>query len=214
MRPLEQASYQNRGERTLHAAEIHPWDTFFKAGFRRQAALAVEVDGKQWDIFRPIEHDAKLRIITRKDAEALELIRHDCAHVMAEAVQELFPGTQVTIGPVIENGFFYDFAKAEPFVPEDIPKIEKRMAASPASAAIRCMGYVDDGDVPVLLRTAAVVAYPSVDEVIPLMAEGLILPYLDVPLQHAHPEVLKRMKRPANGEKNIERIRAWRAACP
>ena len=71
-----------------------------------KAALAVEVDGKQWDIFRPIEHDAKLRIITRKDPEALDLIRHDTAHVLAMAVQELFPGTQVTIGPSIEDGFY------------------------------------------------------------------------------------------------------------
>ena len=66
--------------------------------------------------------------MSRTDPEALELIRHDCAHVLAEAVQQLWPGTQVTIGPVIENGFFYDFAKAEPFLPEDLPRIEKRMA--------------------------------------------------------------------------------------
>jgi threonyl-tRNA synthetase len=92
-----------------------------------KAALAVEVDGKQWDIFRPIEHDAKLRIITRKDPEALDLIRHDTAHVLAMAVQELFPGTQVTIGPSIEDGFYYDFARAEPFHPDDLPKIEAKM---------------------------------------------------------------------------------------
>ena len=92
-----------------------------------KAALAVAVDGKEWDIFRPIEHDAKLRIITRKDPEALDLIRHDTAHVLAMAVQELYPGTQVTIGPSIEDGFYYDFARAEPFTPDDLPKIEAKM---------------------------------------------------------------------------------------
>jgi threonyl-tRNA synthetase len=65
--------------------------------------------------------------VTREDAAALELIRHDCAHVMAEAVQELFPGTQVTIGPVIENGFYYDFARDEPFTVDDLSAIEKKM---------------------------------------------------------------------------------------
>jgi len=92
-----------------------------------KAALAVEVNGKQWDIFRPIERDAKLRIVTRKDPIALELIRHDTAHVLAMAVQELFPGTQVTIGPAIEDGFYYDFARSEPFTPDDLPKIEAKM---------------------------------------------------------------------------------------
>ncbi|MGZ5998681.1 MAG: threonine--tRNA ligase [Rhizomicrobium sp.] len=92
-----------------------------------KAALILEVDGQQWDLFRPIERDAKIRIITRKDPEALELIRHDAAHVLAMAVQELFPGTQVTIGPAIDDGFYYDFARNEPFTPEDLPKIEARM---------------------------------------------------------------------------------------
>ena len=92
-----------------------------------KASLALTVDGKEWDLFRPIEHDAKVRIITRKDAEALELIRHDTAHVLAMAVQELFPGTQVTIGPAIEDGFYYDFARDEPFTPDDLPKIEAKM---------------------------------------------------------------------------------------
>ena len=92
-----------------------------------KAALILEVDGKQRDLFRPIEHDAKIRIITKKDAEALELIRHDAAHVLAMAVQELFPGTQVTIGPAIEDGFYYDFARDTPFTPEDLPKIEEKM---------------------------------------------------------------------------------------
>jgi threonyl-tRNA synthetase len=92
-----------------------------------KAALAVEVDGQQWDIFRPIESDARVRIITRKDPEALEMIRHDTAHVLAMAVQDLYPGTQVTIGPAIENGFYYDFARATPFTPDDLAKIEARM---------------------------------------------------------------------------------------
>ena len=92
-----------------------------------KAALILEVDGKQWDLFRPLEHDAKIRILTRKDEQALELIRHDAAHVLAMAVQELFPGTQVTIGPAIEDGFYYDFARNEPFTPEDLPKIEAKM---------------------------------------------------------------------------------------
>ena len=88
----------------------------------------MQLDGALADLADPINADAKIRFIARTDPEALELIRHDCAHVMAEAVQSLWPGTQVTIGPVIENGFFYDFAKAEPFLPEDMPKIEKKMA--------------------------------------------------------------------------------------
>ena len=92
-----------------------------------KAALILEVNGRQWDLFRPIDEDAKVRIITRKDPEALELIRHDTAHVLAMAVQELYPGTQVTIGPAIDDGFYYDFARDVPFTPEDLPKIEAKM---------------------------------------------------------------------------------------
>ena len=92
-----------------------------------KAALILEVNGKEWDLFRPIEEDAAIRIITKKDAKALELIRHDAAHLLAMAVQELFPGTQVTIGPAIEDGFYYDFARNEPFTPDDLPKIEEKM---------------------------------------------------------------------------------------
>ena len=92
-----------------------------------KAALVLEVDGKEWDLFRPIERDARVRIITRRDPEALELIRHDAAHVLAMAVQELYPGTQVTIGPAIDDGFYYDFARAQPFTPEDLPRIEAKM---------------------------------------------------------------------------------------
>jgi threonyl-tRNA synthetase len=92
-----------------------------------KAALAMQVDGKLRDLSANIEGDAAVRFITRKDSEALEMIRHDAAHVLAEAVQELFPGTQVTIGPSIENGFYYDFARNEPFTPDDLPKIEAKM---------------------------------------------------------------------------------------
>ncbi|HJU32209.1 MAG TPA: threonine--tRNA ligase [Hyphomicrobiaceae bacterium] len=90
-------------------------------------AVAIELDGRLADLADPIDADASVKIIARTDPEALELIRHDAAHVMAEAVQSLWPGTQVTIGPVIENGFFYDFAKEEPFHPDDIARIEARM---------------------------------------------------------------------------------------
>ncbi|HWY13757.1 MAG TPA: threonine--tRNA ligase [Rhizomicrobium sp.] len=92
-----------------------------------KAALAAEVNGEPWDLFRPIKADAQLRIITRKDPEALELIRHDAAHVLAMAVQDIFPKTQVTIGPAIENGFYYDFARDQPFTQDDLARIEARM---------------------------------------------------------------------------------------
>ncbi len=90
-------------------------------------AVAMLVDGRLTDLADPIAADASVKILSRTDPEALELIRHDCAHVMAEAVQALWPGTQVTIGPVIENGFFYDFAKEEPFHPDDLARIEAKM---------------------------------------------------------------------------------------
>jgi threonyl-tRNA synthetase len=89
--------------------------------------VAMTLDGVLSDLADPIRGDSSIKFIARTDPEALELIRHDAAHVLAEAVQELWPGTQVTIGPVIENGFYYDFAKAEPFHPDDLPKIEKKM---------------------------------------------------------------------------------------
>ena len=92
-----------------------------------KAALAVRVDGEMWDLTRTIEKDSHVALITAKDEDALELLRHGAAHIMAEAVKELYPDTQVTIGPAIENGFYYDFARAEPFTPEDMEKIEKRM---------------------------------------------------------------------------------------
>src|SRR6202045_1055214 len=89
--------------------------------------VAMALDGKLADLTDPIEHDAKIEFIGREDPRALELIRHDAAHVLAEAVQSLWPGTQVTIGPVIENGFYYDFFRNEPFTPEDFAAIEKKM---------------------------------------------------------------------------------------
>ena len=93
-----------------------------------KAALAVRVDGTATDLLVPIENDASIGIITSKDEEALDLLRHDCAHVMAEAVKELYPKTQVTIGPSIENGFYYDF-HMDPITDEDLRAIEKRMKA-------------------------------------------------------------------------------------
>ncbi|WEX79150.1 threonine--tRNA ligase [Sinorhizobium numidicum] len=89
-------------------------------------AVAIALDGELRDLSDAVT-DGKIEIVTRDDKRALELIRHDAAHVMAEAVQELWPGTQVTIGPVIDNGFYYDFAKNEPFTPDDLPVIEKKM---------------------------------------------------------------------------------------
>jgi len=89
--------------------------------------VAMALDGRLADLSDPIEQDARIEFIAREDPRALELIRHDCAHVMAEAVQSLWPGTQVTIGPVIEHGFFYDFYRNQPFTPEDLPAIEKKM---------------------------------------------------------------------------------------
>jgi len=90
-------------------------------------ALAVKVNGVVQDLDREIESDAAVEIVTRGHEDALPLIRHDCAHVMAEAVQALFPGTQVTIGPAIENGFYYDFARDQPFTPNDLQAIEAKM---------------------------------------------------------------------------------------
>ena len=92
-----------------------------------KAAIAISVNGEIRDLSRPLEDGATVSILKREDKDALEMIRHDCAHVLAEAVQELFPGTQVTIGPSIENGFYYDFARNEPFTLEDLPKIEAKM---------------------------------------------------------------------------------------
>ncbi|MDA1071229.1 MAG: threonine--tRNA ligase [Proteobacteria bacterium] len=93
-----------------------------------KAALAVKVDGELRDLKREIEHDARVEIVTLKSPEALDLVRHDAAHVLAQAAKELWPDIQVTIGPVIENGFYYDFSRKEPFTPEDLEAMEARMA--------------------------------------------------------------------------------------
>lgn len=93
----------------------------------KRAAL-VEVNGQQWDVDRPLETGGDFRLIMRDDPDALETIRHDAAHILAQAVQELFPGTQVTIGPAIEDGFYYDFFRETPFSTDDFAAIEKRMA--------------------------------------------------------------------------------------
>ncbi|UYH51108.1 threonine--tRNA ligase [Candidatus Kirkpatrickella diaphorinae] len=92
-----------------------------------RAALFMVVNGQDMDMSAPITEDADVRFVTRKDDAALELIRHDAAHVMAQAVQDLYPGTQVTIGPAVKDGFYYDFFRDKPFTPEDFEAIEKRM---------------------------------------------------------------------------------------
>jgi len=92
-----------------------------------KAAVAVRLDGAMWDLTRPIEKDVALEILTRDSDDGVELLRHDAAHVLAEAVKELWPETQVTIGPAIENGFYYDFAREEPFTAADLETIEARM---------------------------------------------------------------------------------------
>src|SRR5947207_4052078 len=89
--------------------------------------VAMALDGQLADLTDPIEKDARIEFVPREDPRALELIRHDAAHVLAEAVQSLFPGTQVTIGPVIENGFYYDFFRNQPFALDDLPQIEAKM---------------------------------------------------------------------------------------
>ena len=92
-----------------------------------KAALAIRVDGALWDLHREIGEDVDIAIVTAKDADGMEILRHDAAHVMAEAVQELFDDTQVTFGPAIDNGFYYDFARETPFTPDDLDRIEARM---------------------------------------------------------------------------------------
>ena len=90
-------------------------------------SVAIIVNDEQWDLTRPIEENATVQIINRNSEEGLEVLRHDAAHVMAEAVKELYPETQVTIGPAIENGFYYDFSRETAFTPDDLEKIEARM---------------------------------------------------------------------------------------
>ena len=114
-----QRSYDQPVTPAAIAADIGP-------GLAKAALLAV-VDDAEWDLTRPIKNDARLSLVTSKDEQALALLRHDCAHVMAEAVLELFPETQVTIGPAIENGFYYDFHRETAFSEDDLATIEKRM---------------------------------------------------------------------------------------
>ncbi|MEQ9563688.1 MAG: TGS domain-containing protein, partial [Woeseiaceae bacterium] len=90
-------------------------------------AVAIRIDGEMRDLTRTVDQDAAVEIVTRDTPDGLELLRHDAAHVLAEAVKELWPDTQVTIGPAIENGFYYDFARQEPFTEEDLATIEARM---------------------------------------------------------------------------------------
>ncbi len=90
-------------------------------------SLIMEVDGELKDLSFKIKKNSKVRIITSKDKEGLEVLRHDTAHILAMSVQELFPGTQVTIGPVIDNGFYYDFSRKKPFTSDDLKEIEKKM---------------------------------------------------------------------------------------
>ena len=92
-----------------------------------KAALAVKVNGQLWDLTREIAEDTPVEIVTRKSDEALELLRHDAAHVLAQAAQELYPGTQITFGPATDTGFYYDFVRDEPFTPEDLTRMEERM---------------------------------------------------------------------------------------
>ena len=121
-----------------------------------KAAIIAQVNGQDWDLKRPLDGDANVAIITRKDDKALEVIRHDTAHILAQAVQDLFPGTQVTIGPAIEDGFYYDFARDEPFSPEDFEAIEKRM------------GEIVDADLPfereVWVRQDAIAKFEAMGE--------------------------------------------------
>ena len=109
-----------------HPVTVHEVAASIGAGLAK-ATLAGKVDGKLVDASFPIEHDASLQIVTEKSPEALEILRHSTAHLMGQAVQRLFPGAQVTIGPVIDNGFYYDFAYERPFTPDDLPKIEAEM---------------------------------------------------------------------------------------
>ena len=119
-------------------------------------AVAAKVDGQWWDLSRPLMADAQLALVTRDTADGLEVLRHDAAHVLAQAVQELFPGTQVTIGPVIEDGFFYDFYREQKFSTDDFAAIEKRMAE------------IVEADLPILRkemeRDAAIAHFRSIGE--------------------------------------------------
>ncbi len=155
---------------TIVAADIGP-------GLAR-AAMAMKLDGKIVDLSTVIDSDAAVTFITRRDEDALEMIRHDCAHVLAEAVQALFPGTQVTIGPSIENGFYYDFARNEPFTVDDFPAIEAKMREIVAANA-PFVRSVMDRDAATAFFTAKGEAYKAelirdlgADQTITLYSQG------------------------------------------
>jgi len=119
--------------------------------------VAAKVDGAWWDLTRPLENGGKFELVTRDSADGLEVLRHDAAHVLAQAVQELFPGTQVTFGPVTEDGFYYDFAREEPFSTDDFERIEKRMKE------------IVDADLPIIRKVwekeAAIAHFKSIGEI-------------------------------------------------
>jgi threonyl-tRNA synthetase len=119
--------------------------------------VAAKIDGAWWDLTRPLEGSGKIELVMRDSPDGLEVLRHDAAHVMAQAVQELFPGTQVTFGPVTEDGFYYDFARAEPFSTDDFEKIEKRMKE------------IVDADLPIIRKVwekqAAIEHFKSIGEI-------------------------------------------------
>ncbi|MES1157387.1 MAG: threonine--tRNA ligase [Alphaproteobacteria bacterium] len=118
--------------------------------------VAAKIDGALWDLTRPLEHSGKIELVTRDSADGLDIIRHDAAHVLAQAVQDLYPGTQVTFGPVTEDGFYYDFARDEPFSTDDFPKIEQRMKE------------IVDADLPIIRKVwdkqAAIEHFKSIGE--------------------------------------------------
>ena len=115
------------GKKILFNKSINGFDLTKKISKSlEKSALIMDVNGELKDLSYEIQENSKVKIITSKDKEGLDVIRHDAAHIMAMAVQELFPGTQVTIGPVIENGFYYDFARKEPFTNDDLKKSRKK----------------------------------------------------------------------------------------
>src|SRR5450631_3236078 len=116
------------GSKQSVAAETRPIDIARGISPRlADAAIAAKVNGEMFDLTRPLEQDASLQILTARDPESLEVCRHSTAHLLAAAVLELYPDTQLGIGPPIENGFYYDFDRATPFTPEDLEKIEAKM---------------------------------------------------------------------------------------
>lgn len=124
-----------------HSVTVQDVAASIGAGLAK-ATLAGKVDGKLVDASFPIDHDARVEIVTEKSPEALDILRHSTAHLLAQAVQRLYPGAQVTIGPVIDNGFYYDFAYERPFTPDDLAKIEAEMEkivkeALPVSRAVK-----------------------------------------------------------------------------